>query len=84
MTGVLISGCPWKSLDNPIVARAIQLFSHYETGNLGAFLTERDPEIYWQALECYIRFSNTVKARQWDEQQEARKKAEIRVKDHGK
>lgn len=73
MTGVRIAECPWRAMTNPLVTRTMQLFGHYETGNLAAFLTEKDDERQWQALEQYIRFSNTVKAKQWDERIEAAK-----------
>lgn len=78
-TGTRINECPWRCLENPLVSDAIGLHSHYETGNLGAFLTDHDLEIRWQALELYIRASNMVRSKQHDERMK-----ELRKERHGK
>lgn len=74
-TGVRITGCPWRALDNPTVHEIAALHSHYETGNLSAFLNRDDPEITWQGLELYIAISNRVRFKQFEEEQQKLKES---------
>ena len=69
-TGFRITGCPWRALDNPLVSVASTIYSHYETGNLSAFLTRDDPEVVWQAVALYISVSSRIRSKQFEEQQE--------------
>jgi hypothetical protein len=69
-TGRITTGCPWRALSLPIVAKSIALFQHYEAGNLAAFLTDQDDEREWLALEEYIRASHSARAKEFDERAE--------------
>lgn len=79
LTGIRVTGCPWRAFTSPLVARTGELYAYYEAGNIGAWLSGDDSERVWHALEMYIAISSRVKSKQFDEQHE-----KLKEKTHGK
>ena len=71
-------------MENPRILQAIQMSRHYETGNLVCFMTTDDAEIDWQYLEQFLALTNTVRSRQFDEQQDKLKRERDRKASNGK
>jgi len=56
------------------VKETIRLFQHYESGALQSFLSEKDDEILFQALDQYVRVTNIIRSKEFDERLEEDKK----------
>lgn len=73
MTGVSISGCPWRSFRTPIVAEVLSAMRFEENGNLAVYLPSPSHKLL-EGIGFWKQAYNRVSSKQFELEREQRKK----------